>query len=257
MALAQAAAADRSADLPSPAIDAAVARCGVDFAASEHGRTQRAIIDRLGQGGRLAVTIGVAGAGKSTLLAPLVDAWQASGRTVFGAALAWRQSDDLEKAGIPDARRAAMSRFLEDAQAGKLTPDRNSVVVVDELGQLGTRQLLALLRAAGGARVPDRGGGRRQAMPVDRGRAGDRPAAPGARRRGGAGDPDHGAPADRAGARHQPAVSGGAGGRGAGDQARRRHGAAGDRRLSARLWRRSRRCGRSGGRRMPATRTTR
>ena len=146
VALAQAAAADRSADLPSAAIDAAVARCGVDFAASEHGRTQRAIIDRLGQGGRLAVTIGVAGAGKSTLLAPLVDAWQASGRTVFGAALAWRQSDELEKAGIPDARRAAMARFLEDAQAGKLTPDRNSVVVVDELGQLGTRQLLALLQ---------------------------------------------------------------------------------------------------------------
>jgi hypothetical protein len=146
LARAQAAASDRTAALPSSAIVAAVARCGTDFDATEHGRAQRAIIDRLGQGGRLAVAIGVAGAGKSTLLAPLVDAWQAEGRTVFGAALAWRQTDDLEKAGIPEARRAAMSVFLERAQAGRLALDRDSVVVVDELALLGTRQMLDLLR---------------------------------------------------------------------------------------------------------------
>ena len=148
--LAQAAAADRRGALGPAALDAAAARVeartGVDFAATEHGRTQRAVLDRLGQGGRLAVAIGVAGSGKSTLLAPLVDAWQAEGRAVYGAALAWRQTDDLAAAGIPEERRAAVSVFLDRVAAGKLAPDRDSVVVVDELALLGTRQLLDLLR---------------------------------------------------------------------------------------------------------------
>ncbi len=145
-ARAQAAAADQSSALSPLAIAAAVKRCGTDFESTEHGRRQREIIDQLGQGGRLGVAIGVAGAGKSTLLAPLVDAWHADGRSVFGAALAWRQTDDLEKAGILEARRAAMSVFLERAQAGKLALNLDSVVVVDELGLLGTRQLLELLQ---------------------------------------------------------------------------------------------------------------
>ena len=148
--LARAAAADRSGSLQAAALEAAVARVearmGVDFAGSEHGRTQRGVMDRLGQGGRLAAAIGVAGAGKSTLLAPLVEAWQAEGRTVYGAALAWRQTDDLAQAGIPEARRAAMSVFLDRASAGVFKLDRDSMVVVDELALLGTRQLLDLLR---------------------------------------------------------------------------------------------------------------
>lgn len=148
--LAQVAAADRRGALGPAALDAAVSRVeawtGVDFAATEHGRTQRAVMNRLGQGGRLAVAIGVAGSGKSTLLAPLVDAWQGEGRAVYGAALAWRQTDDLAAAGILEERRAAVSVFLDRVAAGKLAPDKNSVVVVDELALLGTRQLLDLLR---------------------------------------------------------------------------------------------------------------
>ena len=150
VALARAAAGDLSGVLSPQTLEEAVdrvsRRTGVDFAGDEHGRTQRAVMDRLGQGGRLAVAIGVAGSGKSTLLAPLVEAWHAEGRTVHGAALAWRQTDDLADAGIPEPRRAAMSVFLERAAAGRLALDRDSVVVVDELALLGTRQLLDLLR---------------------------------------------------------------------------------------------------------------
>jgi hypothetical protein len=155
LSLAQAAAADKSGALSDRAITAAVARSGQDFAESAHGRTQRELIDRLGQGGRLAVAIGVAGSGKSTVLAPLVDAWRREGRRVYGAALAWRQSDDLAGAGIPEADRAAFSVFLDRVARGQVRLDRNSVVVVDELGQLGTRQLLGLLRvqAASGCQV--------------------------------------------------------------------------------------------------------
>ena len=148
--LAREAAADRSGALTPAALEAAVgrvqARTGVDFAATEHGRTQRHVMAQLGQSGQLAAAIGVAGAGKSTLLAPLVDAWHAEGRAVYGAALAWRQTEDLAGAGIPEARRAALSVFLDRVHAGRFTPDRNSVVVVDELGLLGTRQLLDLLQ---------------------------------------------------------------------------------------------------------------
>ena len=144
VALAQAAAADRSSALAPEAVEAAVGCSGYDFT-SEHGQGQRAVMDRLGQGGRLSVAIGVAGAGKSTLLSPLVDAWTAEGRTVYGAALAWRQSEDLQKAGIASDRQAAMSVFLNRATRQQIALDRRSVVVVDELGLLGTRQLLDLL----------------------------------------------------------------------------------------------------------------
>jgi hypothetical protein len=143
--LARAAAGDRSTALSSAAIAAAVSRSARDFT-SAHGAQQRAVMDQLGQGGRLAVAIGVAGSGKSTLLAPLVDAWTAEGRTVHGAALAWRQSEDLAAAGIDRARLAAMSVFLDRAGTGQIALDRQSVVVVDELGLLGTRPLLDLLR---------------------------------------------------------------------------------------------------------------
>jgi TrwC relaxase/AAA domain len=155
LALAREAAADRSSALGSGSIAAAVGRSGRDFSETAHGRAQRDLIDRLGQGGRLAVAIGVAGSGKSTVLAPLVDAWQREGRRVYGAALAWRQSDDLAGAGIAEADRAAFSVYLARVAKGHLRLDRNSVVVVDELGLLGTRQALALLQvqAASGCQV--------------------------------------------------------------------------------------------------------
>jgi len=143
---AKAAAADSSAALSPLAIRAAIeALPELDFA-SEHGLAQRAIIDRLGQGGRLGVAIGVAGAGKSTLLRPLVKAWMADGRTVHGIALAWRQSDDLTDAGIPATNTRAVEAFLRGAARRRIILDRSSVVIVDEIGLLGTRQLNDILK---------------------------------------------------------------------------------------------------------------
>ena len=112
--------------------------------AAEQWRAQRAMMTALASGGRLGVAIGVAGAGKSTALAPLVDAWKADGREVFGITLAWRQAADLKSAGI--AERASVAAFIKRVEIGRYMPDRNSVVVVDEVGLLGTRQMLDLLR---------------------------------------------------------------------------------------------------------------
>ena len=223
MSLAQAAVADRSGALDAAAIEAAVGRSGLDFSASAHGRRQRELIDALGQGGRLAVAIGVAGSGKSTLLAPLVDAWQRDGRRVYGAALAWRQSDDLAGAGIPDADRAAYSVFLGRVTRGQVRLDRVSVVVVDELGLLGTRQLLELLRvqAATGCQVVAVGDPKQcQSIEAE-------PVIELLRRALGANAiPEHaddGPPANGARAGDEPDVPRGQGGGGPGAEARRRH----------------------------------
>ena len=147
VAAARTAGQDRSAALTPAQIAAAVARFPeLDFA-SPHGQAQRAAMEQLATGGRLGVAIGVAGSGKTTLLKPLVSAWQADGRDVHGIALAWRQSEDLTEAGIATANRRAVEPFLRAVDGNRIRLDARSVVVVDELGLLGTRQLNALLRA--------------------------------------------------------------------------------------------------------------
>ncbi|MDE2343268.1 MAG: AAA family ATPase, partial [Betaproteobacteria bacterium] len=142
---ARAGALDRSAALTHKAVVTAVAAFPeIDFT-SAHGRAQRQIIDQLGTGGRIGLAIGVAGSGKSTLLKPLVRAWQEDGRAVHGIALAWRQSDDLAETGIPAGGTRAVAAFLRGVERGSIRLDRKSIVVVDEVGLLGTRQLNAIV----------------------------------------------------------------------------------------------------------------
>jgi AAA domain/TrwC relaxase len=143
--IARAGSRDRSSALSARQINTAVAAFpALDFR-DTHGRAQRKIIDQLATGSRISVAIGVAGSGKSTLLKPLVRAWLDDGRAVHGIALAWRQSDELAEAGINARNTRAVASFLHAAQAGKLRLDRKSVVVVDEVGLLGTRQLNDIL----------------------------------------------------------------------------------------------------------------
>jgi hypothetical protein len=147
VALARSAGGDRTMALTAAKIAEAVQRFPeLDFK-SAHGRVQRAVMEQLGTGGRLSVAIGVAGSGKSTLLKPLVDAWRQDGREVYGIALAWRQSDDLTEAGITSKNARAAESFLRSVEQGRIHLGAKSVVVVDEVGLLGTRQLNALLRA--------------------------------------------------------------------------------------------------------------
>jgi hypothetical protein len=136
---------DRSAALTKDQVEAGVrAFPGLDFT-TDHGRAQRHVMDSLGAGGRVGLAVGVAGSGKSTLLKPLVKAWEEDGRTVYGIALAWRQSDDLAEAGIAKPRTRAVASFLAQADRGALNLDKSAVVVVDEVGLLGTRQLNDIL----------------------------------------------------------------------------------------------------------------
>ncbi len=143
VALAKAAAADRSRALSPAALAAAVERSGLDFG-DEHGKAQHAAMLRLGTGGAVGVAVGVAGSGKTALLRPLVDAWKAQGDNVMGVAIAWRQAEPLKEAGVGSV--AALTGFLHGVRAGRISVGTRTVVVVDELGQVGARQMLDLLR---------------------------------------------------------------------------------------------------------------
>jgi phage/plasmid primase-like uncharacterized protein len=148
--LTQAGAADRSGALTVEEMRAAVERLGVRYQ-GQTGREQIDAVKKVGQAGRVAVFVGAAGVGKtSRVLPPLVEAWKAQGREVWGVSLAWRQANALEEAGIPKLRTVAMQPFLKRLAApgerNGITLTAKSVVVIDELSQVGTRQLLDLLR---------------------------------------------------------------------------------------------------------------
>ena len=150
---AAAAAADRTGALLPGEVAQAAAATGLDLGREldmgepggepGHGAAQRAAMHALGEGGRLGVLVGVAGAGKTALMAPLVRAWQERGRQVIGLGLAWRQADALGEAGIRTTY--AVAPFLDAVRRGEVQVGRSTVLAIDEVGQVGPRQFLALL----------------------------------------------------------------------------------------------------------------
>ena len=97
----------------------------------------------------VAVVAGRAGTGKTFALAAAREAWEATGAPVLGAAVARRAARELETdAGIPSTSVAAL------LAGGALPP--YVLLVVDEAGMVGTRQLAAIVdrvRAADGKLV--------------------------------------------------------------------------------------------------------
>lgn len=142
--LAHESARDRSGSLSVQQLRQAIAESGIEFTTE-----QRAAIHALGEGGRLTMLTGVAGAGKTTLLQPLVNAWHADtrysrrGREVIGAAIGWQQADALQDAGI--RRTYALSPLLAAIESGVFRPTENTILVLDEVSQIGPRSLLKLL----------------------------------------------------------------------------------------------------------------
>jgi phage/plasmid primase-like uncharacterized protein len=146
VSLARGATADRALSLDGGEIAGAVKRSGLSYDGA-HGAAQLHAVETLGKDGSLGVVIGVAGTGKTTrVLPPLVGAWQERGYEVWGTALAWRQANALQDAGIAATHTRALQPFLDGMEAGTTKLGRRSVVVLDELGQVGTRQFLHLLR---------------------------------------------------------------------------------------------------------------
>lgn len=95
-------------------------------------------------GGGVAVVVGVAGAGKTYALGAAADAWLASGLQVRGAAVARRAARELENgSGIPSTSVAALLAELDRGPSLA----RGTVLVVDEAGMAGTRQLARVAAA--------------------------------------------------------------------------------------------------------------
>ena len=110
---------------------------------------QATMVGRLcGSGRGVEVVVGRAGTGKTFALDAARSAWEASGVTVIGAALAARTAAGLQAgSGIPST---SVDMLLTDIARPGPEPamPRRAVLVVDEAGMVGTRKLAALLQAA-------------------------------------------------------------------------------------------------------------
>jgi len=96
-------------------------------------------------GRRVDVVRAGPGTGKTHALDAARAAWQSAGLRVCGTALSARAAGELEAhSGIPSA---TIAQLRSDAQRGHYLP-RGCVLVVDEAGMVGTRDLAALVRGA-------------------------------------------------------------------------------------------------------------
>ena len=107
---------------------------------------QRAAFDHVTGSRDLGVVIGYAGTGKSAMLGVAREAWEGAGLSVRGAALSGIAAENLE-AGSAIASRTIASLEHQWAQGRDLlTP--NDVLVIDEAGMIGSRQMERVLSAA-------------------------------------------------------------------------------------------------------------
>lgn len=88
---------------------------------------------------QLCSVVGLAGSGKSTLLSVAREAWERQGITVHGATLAGKAADSLQTAsGIKSRTLASLEASWKSGYEPIACGD---VVVIDEAGMVGTRQL--------------------------------------------------------------------------------------------------------------------
>jgi hypothetical protein len=125
------------------ALRAAAAR-GLDLSGE-----QRAAFDHATDGRDLSVIVGYAGTGKSAMLGVAREAWEDAGFNVRGAALAGIAAEGLENgSGIASRTLASMEHGW--SQGRDLLTERD-VLVIDEAGMVGTRQMERVLSHAADA----------------------------------------------------------------------------------------------------------
>lgn len=110
---------------------------------------QREAFEHVTAGADLSVVVGVAGAGKSTMLESARRAWEAQGLTVKGAALSGIAAENLETSSGISSRTLASLELAWSGGREALTA--RDVLVIDEAGLVGTRQLAGVLERAEGA----------------------------------------------------------------------------------------------------------
>jgi len=107
---------------------------------------QRQAFDYVTGAGDLKALVGVAGSGKSTALSAMREAWEAEGLAVKGAALAGIAAENLQVAAGIQSRTLASYELAWSGGRDPLTS--KDVLVIDEAGMIGTRQLARVLEVA-------------------------------------------------------------------------------------------------------------
>ncbi len=115
---------------------------------SQHGLSdeQRQAFEHVTGPGDLKALVGVAGSGKSTALSAMREAWEAEGLAVKGAALAGIAAENLQVAAGIQSRTLASYELAWSGGRDPLTS--KDVLVIDEAGMIGTRQLARVLEVA-------------------------------------------------------------------------------------------------------------
>lgn len=114
---------------------------------------QRAAFDHATSGRDLGVVIGYAGTGKSAMLGVAREAWEGAGLEVRGAALSGIAAENLEAGSSIPSRTIASLEHQWANERELLTA--SDVLVIDEAGMVGTRQMERVLSHArdAGAKV--------------------------------------------------------------------------------------------------------
>ena len=112
---------------------------------------QRELVTRLtGSGDGVEVVLAPAGTGKTFALDAAREAWQRAGGPVLGCALSARAAAELRDQAAVDATTIARLKHSLDHGA---TLEPGGVLIVDEAGMVGTRDLAVLANAARDARA--------------------------------------------------------------------------------------------------------
>ncbi|PTB86867.1 hypothetical protein C9940_00615 [Pseudidiomarina aestuarii] len=138
---------------------------------------QREMVQHITGNSGVAVVEGMAGTGKSFALGVARHAWVSAGKNVIGAALAGKAAEGLESgSGIESQTLHSLLNELNPdpvtGQPAKRALTARDVIVLDEAGMVGSRQMAQLLELseAAGAKVVLVGDSR-QLQPIDAGGA--------------------------------------------------------------------------------------
>lgn len=107
---------------------------------------QRAAVHHITGPEQIAAVIGFAGAGKSTMLSAAREAWERQGYRVHGAALAGKAAEGLEESSGISSRTLASWEYGWQRERGQL--GKGDVLVIDEAGMVGSRQLAKFVSKA-------------------------------------------------------------------------------------------------------------
>lgn len=108
---------------------------------------QKAALNHITQGNELSCLVGFAGTGKSYMLGAAKKVWEAQGYQVRGIALSGIAAEGLESGSGIESHTVASRLWCWDNQHGQPL-GKKDVVVVDEAGMLGSRQMANLMEYA-------------------------------------------------------------------------------------------------------------